>query len=197
MYRKKLLLHCCCAPDSTVPLEDLLVEGYNVTLYWYGANIHPAEEETRRRRDLLSLASRSNSRVIVEDTFSPPWMEASLPFAEEPEGGRRCGICFRLQLEGAARAAVRLGIGTICTTLTISPHKDEKLINSIGAAAAENHGLAWLPRVFRKKNGFIRSVALSKEFGLYRQSYCGCIFSIRRGEDHEPVSGGETSPGPA
>ena len=197
MYRKKLLLHCCCAPDSTVPLEDLPVEGYDVTLYWYGANIHPAGEETRRREDLLSLAGRKGNPVIVEDTFSPPWMEAALPFAEEPEGGRRCALCFRLQLEGAALTAVRLGIGTICTTLTISPHKDEKLINSIGAAEAEKHGLVWLPKVFRKKNGFPRSVALSKEFGLYRQSYCGCIFSIRRGEDHEPASGGETSPGPA
>jgi len=74
LYRKKLLLHCCCAPDSTVPLEDLPVEGYDVTLYWYGANIHPAGEETRRRIDLLSLAGWKGNPVIVEDTFSPPWM---------------------------------------------------------------------------------------------------------------------------
>jgi len=193
---QRLLLHACCAPDATVPLADLSAEGFAATLYWYGANIHPAAEEKKRREALASLAA-GRVPVFVEDTFTPPWMEAASPLAEEPEGGRRCALCFRLQLEGAARAAVREGIPLLCTTLTISPHKDASLINAIGEETVRAFGLRWLSRIFRKQNGFVRSVAMSKELGLYRQSYCGCIFSLRRGEAHESVSGGETSPGSA
>lgn len=179
-----------------MPLADLSAEGYTVTLYWYGANIHPEEEEEKRREALASLAA-GRVPVIVEETFTPSWIEAAAPLAEEPEGGGRCALCFRLQLEGAARAAVREGIRLLCTTLTISPHKDQALINAIGEETARTFGLRWLPRVFRKKNGFVRSVVMSKELGLYRQSYCGCIFSLGRGEAHESVTGGETSPGSA
>lgn len=114
-----------------MPLADLSAEGFAATLYWYGANIHPAAEEKKRREALASLAA-GRVPVFVEDTFTPPWMEAASPLAEEPEGGRRCALCFRLQLEGAARAAVREGIPLLCTTLTISPHKDASLINAIG-----------------------------------------------------------------
>jgi predicted adenine nucleotide alpha hydrolase (AANH) superfamily ATPase len=193
---QRLLLHACCAPDATVPLADLSAEGYAVTLYWYGANIHPAGEE-KKRREALAVLAAGNVPVIAEDVFIPSWMEAASPLAGEPEGGRRCTLCFRLQLEGAARAAAREGIPSLCTTLTISPHKDAARINAIGEETARIFGLRWLSRIFRKQNGFVRSVAMSKELGLYRQSYCGCIFSLRRGEAHESVSGGETSPGSA
>jgi len=179
-----------------VPLADLSAEGYAVTLYGYGANIPPAEEEEKRREALVFLAA-GRVPVIVEDTCTPSWMEAASPLAGEPEGGRRCALCFRLRLEGAARAALREGIPLLSTTLTISPHKDGALINAIGEETARAFGLRWLSRIFRKNNGFVRSVAMSKELGLYRQSYCGCIFSLRRGEAHESVSGGETSPGSA
>lgn len=172
----RLLLHACCAPDATVPLEELTAEGYDVLLYWYGANIHPAEEEEKRREALAFLAA--DRPLFIEDSFDPPWMEVALPLAEEPEGGKRCGLCFRLQLEGAARVAVRKGISLLCTTLTISPHKDVGLINDIGTETAKKYGLDWLCRIFRKKGGFQRSVALSKELELYRQSYCGCVFSM-------------------
>jgi hypothetical protein len=191
----RLLLHACCAPDATVPLEELEAEGYNVTLFWYGANIHPGEEEQKRREALASLAGART--VITGDEPAISWMEAALPLAGEPEGGKRCELCFRLQLDGAARAAKREGIGLLCTTLTISPHKDPALINAIGTEAAKKHGLNWLGRVFRKKGGFQRSAALSRELNLYRQSYCGCVFSLRRGESNESVSGGENSPGSA
>lgn len=192
----RVLLHCCCAPDGTVPLADLSAEGYVPTLYWYGANIHPAAEEVKRREALFILAGGAVP-VIVEKAFDPPWMEVAGALGREPEGGARCALCFRLQLEGAARAAVGEGIGRLCTTLTISPHKDVELINRIGEETAESYGLEWLGRVFRKKGGFGRSVALSRELGLYRQSYCGCIFSMGRGVVYEPFSGGEASSGTA
>ncbi|NCB14889.1 MAG: hypothetical protein EOM65_01790, partial [Synergistales bacterium] len=111
---QRLLLHACCAPDATVPLADLSAEGYAVTLYWYGANIHPAGEEEKRREALASLAA-GKIPVIVEDSCTPSWMEKASPLGAEPEGGKRCALCFRLQLEGAARAAVREGIQQLCT----------------------------------------------------------------------------------
>lgn len=188
----RLLLHACCAPDATVPLEELAAEGYDVWLYWYGANIHPAEEEKKRREALAFLAD--DRPLFIGDSFDPPWMEAALPLAGEPEGGERCGLCFRLQLEGAARVAKREGIDLLCTTLTISPHKNAELINSIGERTARKFGLGWLNRIFRKKGGFQRSVALSRKLELYRQSYCGCLFSIRRGEADESFPGGENPP---
>lgn len=176
-----LLLHVCCAPDGTVPWASLRDEGYDVTPYWYGANIFPGDEERRRREALLALC-RAMGRDPVLGGMSPAaWEDAVKRLAEEPEGGRRCALCFALQLDGAAGAAEKLGIGLLCTTLTISPHKDVALINSIGAEAASRHGLRWLGRVFRKGDGFVRSVARSKAMGLYRQTYCGCRYSMGTG----------------
>ena len=109
------------------------------------------------------------------------WHDLAAPLADEPEGGKRCELCFRLQLEGAAKAAVCRSIPFLCTTLTISPHKNVPLINAIGAEISEKHGLFWLPRIFRRQGGFLRSVAISKELGLYRQTWCGCEYSVRNG----------------
>ncbi len=174
-----LLLHVCCAPDGTVPWEALRDEGYDVTPYWYGANIFPEDEERRRREALLALCRVMGREPVLGGTPPDGWETAVRDLAAEPEGGRRCALCFALQLDGAAEAAEKLGIGLLCTTLTISPHKDAALINRIGAEAASRRGLRWLERVFRKGNGFVRSVARWKAMGLYRQTYCGCRYSIR------------------
>ena len=98
---------------------------------------------------------------------------------DEPERGVRCAVCFRVQLDAAAEYAAANGFTHLCTTLTISPHKDAALINAIGAEAAAPRGIEWVERVWRKRDGFKRSVAESKRLGLYRQNYCGCIFSMR------------------
>jgi predicted adenine nucleotide alpha hydrolase (AANH) superfamily ATPase len=133
--------------------------------------------------------------VLWEEYVPETWLEAASRLANEPEGGARCALCFRLQLEAAARRASAMKIPLLCTTLTISPHKNAELINSIGAECASQYGVAWLARVFRKKNGFVRSVALSKEYGLYRQSYCGCLYSMTRGgNNHGTAARGEASP---
>lgn len=195
MSAQKVLLHVCCAPDATVPWTDLPGEGYEVVPYWYGNNIHPAAEEKRRRDTLAALSLRMGGSVLWEEYVPETWLEAASRLANEPEGGARCALCFRLQLEAAARRASAMKIPLLCTTLTISPHKNAELINSIGAECASQYGVAWLARVFRKKNGFVRSVALSKEYGLYRQSYCGCLYSMTRGgKNHGTAARGEASP---
>ena len=195
MSAQKVLLHVCCAPDATVPWTDLPGEGYEVVPYWYGNNIHPAAEVKRRRDTLAALSLRMGGSVLWEEYVPETWLEAASRLANEPEGGARCALCFRLQLEAAARRASAMKIPLLCTTLTISPHKNAELINSIGAECASQYGVAWLARVFRKKNGFVRSVALSKEYGLYRQSYCGCLYSMTRGgNNHGTAARGEASP---
>lgn len=195
MSALRVLLHVCCAPDATVPWADLPGEGYEVVPYWYGNNIHPAAEEKRRRDTLAALSLRMCGTVLWEEYMPETWLEAASHLADEPERGARCALCFRLQLEAAARRASAMKIPLLCTTLTISPHKNAELINSIGAECASQYGVAWLARVFRKKNGFARSVALSKEYGLYRQSYCGCLYSMTRGgNNHGTAARGEASP---
>jgi len=178
---KKLLLHVCCAPDATVPLEDLGGEGYHVTAYWWGKNIWPEEEERKRFETLTRLLLLSSVPLVCEEGEELKWRELAAPLAGEPEGGKRCELCFRLQLEAAAKAATLLDIPYLCTTLTISPHKNVPLINAIGAEMAEKYDLIWLPRIFRKQGGFLRSIAISKELGLYRQTWCGCEYSVKSG----------------
>ena len=192
MSGNRLLLHVCCAPDGTVPLADLGDEGYDVTAYWYGGNIHPEGEEKKRRDSLALLTSRLGVPFLSAPYDPDPWMAEAGFLGGEPEGGSRCALCFRIQLEAAARAAFLGEIPWMCTTLTMSPHKDPSLINAIGERAASLFGRKWLFRIFRKKNGFLRSIGLSREFGLYRQSYCGCLYSMHRGDGHERTGGGET-----
>ena len=195
MSGKRVLLHVCCSPDATVPWADLPGEGYEVFPYWYGNNIHPADEERRRREALAALSVRMNGDVLWEEYAPASWLEATSSLADEPEGGARCELCFRLQLEAAARRACEEGIPLLCTTLTISPHKNAELINTIGAECAARYEVEWLARVFRKRDGFVRSVALSKEYGLYRQSYCGCLYSMSRGgNEHGKTARGKVTP---
>ncbi|HOU33054.1 MAG TPA: epoxyqueuosine reductase QueH [Synergistaceae bacterium] len=178
--RGELLLHCCCAPDGTVPQEILAREGWEVTLHFFGGNIHPREEYLRRAEAVLALG-RARGVPVVLDPYEPEaWFVAVAPWAEEPEGGRRCLRCFALQLAAAGAAAVRRSCGAICTSLTISPHKDPKVINALGERVAASFGLAWEPRVWRRGGGFARSVEESKRLGLYRQNYCGCAYSRRK-----------------
>jgi len=176
---KKVLLHICCAPDGTVPWSELAAEGYEVTGFFYGNNIHPYGEFVLRKDAVLSLAKNMIGEAEIGIYTPQIWMDKTKEYASEPEGGRRCPICFAIQLEAAAQKAVELGCTYLCTTLTISPHKDPVLINGIGERTASSLGLTWINRIWRKKGGFQRSVKMSRALGLYRQSYCGCLYSIR------------------
>ena len=178
---RRLLLHICCAPDATVPTRDLTAEGWQVTGFFYGSNIHPREEYVRRLTTLHRLMAHEGL-PLEEGPYAPEdWiahMERSR-LMEEPEGGRRCTECFLMQLASAAEAAVRLGCTHLCTSLTTSPHKDVERIARLGTACAASRGLTWEPRVWRKRNGFLRSLEISRELGLYRQNYCGCVASLQ------------------
>ena len=189
MDAKRLLLHVCCAPDATVPLEDLKDEGYAVTAYWWGKNIWPEEEERLRFEALTRLLLLRGRPMVRERAEETRWNELAAPLAGEAEGGKRCELCFRLQLEATAKAAASRDIPFLCTTLTISPHKNVQLINAIGAEMAEKYGLTWLPRIFRKQGGFLRSVKISRELELYRQTWCGCEYSLKSGGQSRSTSG--------
>jgi predicted adenine nucleotide alpha hydrolase (AANH) superfamily ATPase len=177
---KRVLLHICCAPDATVPWPALSDEGFDVGGFFYGGNIHPADEWERRKGAVERLAGIVRGEVTIAPYDPDSWMRATRDAASEPEGGKRCSVCIGVQLEAAAEHARANGYGCLCTTLSISPHKNPGGINAIGADRASAAGVEWISRVWRKNDGFGLSVARSVKMGLYRQNYCGCVYSERK-----------------
>lgn len=178
MTAGRMMLHICCAPDATVPMRELQAEGWEVSGFFYGSNIHPQEEYLRRLAALRTLRDCESVPVVEAPYLPRSWFDRMAGLMEEPEGGLRCTACFALQLEAAALEARRRGYGRLCSSLTISPHKDVPRILRLGAEICGRHGLDWEPRVWRKHDGFLRSLKLSREMGLYRQNYCGCLPSL-------------------
>ncbi|MDR3332752.1 MAG: epoxyqueuosine reductase QueH [Synergistaceae bacterium] len=176
---RRLLLHICCAPDATVPWPELTAEGYEVSGFFYGSNIHPEGEWRRRRDAVLKLANAVGSPAEFSLYEPDEWRAGVVGMENCPEGGERCGLCFGLQLGAAARLAASGGYDALCTTLTISPHKNPAIVNEAGRTESARLGVEWIDRVWRKNDGFRRSVARSTELGLYRQNYCGCEYSAR------------------
>jgi len=174
--KKSLLLHICCAPDATVSVERLL-PGYDITCYFFNPNIHPEEEYHLRLSEAQRLARDMNIPLAWGDYSSKLWMEAVRGLEEEPEGGKRCEVCFSFRLDGTAKYAAQHGFKAFSTVLTVSPHKNADTINKIGSEIGRHYGLEFLCLDLKKKDGFGRSVALSKHYKLYRQNYCGCLFS--------------------
>lgn len=176
----RLLLHVCCAPCSSAVLE-YLSQYFAITLLYYNPNISPREEYDKREAELKRLVSEMELVHPVDllpcDYDGQAFVEAARGLEGEPEGGARCEACFRLRLEYAAQEAARLHFDYYTTTLTISPMKNAPLLNQLGEEMGGKYGVAHLPSDFKKKNGYKRSVELSKEYGLYRQDYCGCAFS--------------------
>ncbi len=154
-------------------------------LYFYGGNIHPEAEWRRRLESLQKLSVAWKIPLFIRPYDDNEWNARVRGFENEPEGGERCVLCMKLQLENAARIAREARIETLCTSLTLSPQKSPELINLWGAETAQKYGLCWEDRVWRKKGGFLRSVQESTRLGLYRQKYCGCRFSMRMDETAE------------
>lgn len=175
-----LLLHSCCAPCSSYVLE-YLSNYFHITVFYYNPNIYPPEEYEKRAREQQRLIRQMTTTYPVHfigGRFdSREFYEAVRGLEQIPEGGERCHACFRLRLEETARLAASLGFDFFTTTLTISPLKNAQKLNEIGEDLAARYRIRWLPSDFKKKNGYKRSVELSAQYGLYRQDYCGCVFS--------------------
>lgn len=182
----KLLLHACCAPCSSYCLE-YLSNFFEITVFYFNPNISLKEEYEYRlceEKRLISLMEFKNSVNIVDGVYNPnDFYTAVRGLEKEPEGGKRCEKCFRLRLEASAAEAKKLGCDYFATTLTISPLKNAQLINTIGEELGQQYGVKWLFNDFKKKEGYKRSIILSKKYNLYRQNYCGCIFSKRLSEN--------------
>ena len=175
-----LLLHSCCAPCSSYVLE-YLSEYFQITVLFYNPNISPEDEYRTRAGELKRLIREmpfQNPVQYVDGSYEPERFEQiAAGYEDVPEGGARCGRCFRLRLEEAAIWADRLETDYFTTTLTISPLKNAEWINQIGADVSASHRSVFLPSDFKKRNGYKRSVELSEQYGLYRQDFCGCRFS--------------------
>ena len=182
--RPRLLLHACCAPCSSAVLERL-AEYFELSLLYYNPNIAPPAEYHRREAELERFVEQAGfSYPVIELPYDPQaFYTAVQGLEQEPEKGARCTVCYRLRLEQTARYAADHGFAWFCTTLSISPLKDPVRINEIGQELAAQYGLHWLPSEFRKREGYKRSLTLSAEYGLYRQEYCGCVFSRRAREE--------------
>ena len=187
-----LLLHSCCAPCSSYCLE-YLSRYFKITVLYYNPNLFPAGEYERRvseQKKLVSALPTKYPVTLVEMKGEPEEFYSAVKGLEHiREGGERCFACFRLRLERAARYAKENGFDFFTTTLTISPLKNAQKLNEIGEEAGEKFGVRHLPSDFKKKNGYKRSVELSKVYGLYRQDYCGCVFSKREREEAEKAKG--------
>ena len=174
---KRLLLHSCCAPCSSHCLSELSPQ-IGVTVFYYNPNLDCAEEYEKRKREQLRFLRETGLADFLDCDYAPEdYISAVRGLEEEKEGGARCAVCFRLRLERTAREAKARGFDYFATTLTVSPLKNAKLINTIGFAVAEEVGVPYLPSDFKKRGGYLHSVRLSEEYGLYRQDYCGCAFS--------------------
>lgn len=180
-----LLLHSCCAPCSSYVLE-YLSKYFAITLFYYNPNISPKEEYEKRadeQRRLLEEMPFFHPVSFIEGKYEPArFLEAAAGLEGEPEGGGRCARCFALRLEETAKEAKRMGCRYFATTLSVSPHKNAPLLNEIEEGVGKEAEVLHLPGDFKKREGYKRSIELSAKYGLYRQDYCGCIFSKEKSE---------------
>jgi hypothetical protein len=177
-----LLLHSCCAPCSSYCLE-YLSEYFKITVFYYNPNIYPEEEYYKRVEEQKEFIRRFPARYpigFVEGNYDKErFYDMAKGLENVPEGGERCFRCYELRLREAAELAKKMEMDYFTTTLSISPLKNAEKLNEIGDRLAAEYGISYLNSDFKKKNGYKRSVELSQEYGMYRQDYCGCVFSIR------------------
>lgn len=177
--RPSLLLHACCAPCASYPLE-YLSKSFDVTLFYYNPNITEKTEYEKRLEELRRLSHEFGFNVIDGVYDGKIFFEHSKGLEQEPERGKRCEKCFSLRLSKASEVATSFGFEYFATTLTLSPLKNATLINEIGLSVEKEGGTKYLPTDFKKKGGYLRSIELSNKYNLYRQNYCGCVFSKRK-----------------
>ena len=173
-----LLLHVCCGPDATASIQ-ILQQRYMVTCYWYDPNIQPKSEYDKRLRAFKKVVKKTGVSFLVGNYDADIFIRKTSYMSDEPEGGKRCSLCFSLRLKESAKKAKQEGFQYFATTLTISPHKNVTLINTIGSKYGEKLGVTYIPTILRKDGGMELSRNLSKKWSIYRQNYCGCMYSIK------------------
>jgi predicted adenine nucleotide alpha hydrolase (AANH) superfamily ATPase len=188
--RPRLLLHVCCAPCSSYVLE-YLSQHFDITAYFYNPNISPKSEYDYRAQELMRLTQEMPLTPPVTchiGEYAPgAFTDITKGLEDEPEGGARCTACYRLRLEETAKIAAAEGYDYFTTTLSISPLKNADKINEIGRELQQKYKVKHLPSDFKKRGGYLRSIVLSKEYGLYRQDYCGCVFSKAQREREKRI----------
>ena len=192
----RLFLHACCAPCSSYVME-YLSQYFEITIFFYNPNIAPVEEYSHRVAEIRRLIGEMefvHPVTLMEGRYDPKeFYEMAKGLEDVPEGGERCFRCYRLRMEEAAKLAKEGGYDYFTTTLSISPLKNAQKLNEIGERLAGEYGVAYLVSDFKKRNGYKRSTELSKIYGLYRQDYCGCIYSKNQREREKKLREEEES----
>lgn len=181
-YKPKLVLHCCCAPCSSAVLERLS-SFFEITLYYYNPNTYPVEEYDHRADEFRKLGVK----IIKENYDHQEFLNATKGLEIDGEGGERCKKCILLRMEKTFQFAKSNNYDIVTTTLSISPHKDAEYINRIGEMLQEKYGIKYLHADFKKQNGYLRSIEICKNLGIYRQDYCGCEFSINNKDKNSNI----------
>lgn len=176
--KKNLLLHSCCGPCSSSVIERLK-EYFDITVLYYNPNIEPVEEYLKRKNEQLRLLKELDVKFLDIDYLNEEYHNTIKGYENEPENGARCPLCYKLRMEKTAKLAKDNNFDYFCTTLTVSPHKPSKIINEIGLDLEKEYHIPYLLSDFKKEDGYKRSIELSKEYDLYRQDYCGCLYSKR------------------
>ena len=178
--KKKLILHSCCAPCSSYVIT-YLTDYFDITILYYNPNIYPQEEYEKRKEEKIKLITKlkikNEINILDCDYDNEIYNNLIKGLEKEPERGNRCTICFKLRMEKTAKIAKEKDCDYFCTTLTVSPYKNSQLINEIGKTLEQEYQVKWLYSDFKKKDGYKKSIELSKKYNLYRQDYCGCIYS--------------------
>lgn len=181
----KLLLHSCCAPCSSHVITTL-TPYFDITIIYYNPNIEPKEEYEKRKQEEIRFINEFpnvNKLDFIDcDYDNDLFHESTLGLEDVPEGGKRCFICYELRMDYTAKVAKEKGFDYFATTLTVSPLKNSIVLNEIGEKLQEKYNIKYLYSDFKKKNGYKNSIELSKEYNLYRQDYCGCIYSKKERE---------------
>ena len=186
MKKPKMLAHICCAPDALYVIK-LLQDEYDVLGYFYNPNIFPEDEYQHRLEEARHVARILEFPLIEEAPDRDRWQKTTKKFKDEPEKGRRCDICYALRLQKTAQKASELGSCAFTTIMSISPWKKAEVLNQIGRMFGRRYGCQFLESNFKKKGGFQKSVELSRQHSLYRQNYCGCLYSQRPEKKSCPV----------